>query len=170
MIFTPFFINSNLITNETSLRDYSSFMEAVAGNTGNSYITWALLKELDIKELKDEFHIQNIYNFDFSKSEKVSDFVNQNCSHVILILQDQIRIHESYGYKLPYDGIKNLLEKISLPVIVAGLGANSFTGFDPDFHNQLPKDLVEFLHYLSGRCNELGVRGNLRQKCLESSV
>ena len=164
--FSPFFINSNIVTNESSLCDYDSFMNAVAGNTGNSYITWALLKELGVKELKDEFHIQNIYDFDFVKNEKVSDFVNQNCTHVFLVLQDQIRIHESYSYKLPYEGIKNLLEKIKLPVIVAGLGANSFTGFDPDFHNQLPKDLVEFLNYLSKRCKELGVRGNFTAEVL----
>ena len=164
--FTPFFINSNLITNKSSLTDYNTFFNAVAGNTGNSYITWALLKELGISELKDEFHIQNIYDFDFSYTDKVAEFVNSNCSHVFLILQDQIRIQESYDYKLPYEGIKKLLEKINLPVIVAGLGANSFTGFDSNFHKQLPKDLIEFLHYLSARCNELGVRGNFTAEVL----
>lgn len=164
--FTPFFINSNLITSKSSLTDYDTFFNAVAGNTGNSYITWALLKELGVAELKDEFHIQNIYDFDFSKTEKVSDFVNHNCTHVFLILQDQIRIHESYGYKLPYEGIKNLLEKINLPVIVAGLGANCFTGFDLEFYRQLSSDLVEFLHFLSGRCSELGVRGNFTAEVL----
>lgn len=164
--FTPFFINSNLITSKSSLSDYDTFFNAVAGNTGNSYITWALLKELGISELKDDFHIQNIYDFDFSCTDRVAEFVNSNCSHVFLILQDQIRIHESYGYKLPYSGIKNLLEKINKPVIVVGLGANCFTGFDPNFHNQLPKDLIEFLHYLSARCNELGVRGNFTAEVL----
>lgn len=164
--FTPFFINSNLITSKSSLTDYDTFFNAVAGNTGNSYITWALLKELGISELKDDFHIQNIYDFDFSCTDRISEFVNSNCSHVFLILQDQIRIAESYGYKLPYKGIKNLLEKINKPVIVAGLGANSFTGFDPDFYRQLPSDLVEFLHFLSGRCSELGVRGNFTAEVL----
>ncbi|MDD7416106.1 MAG: polysaccharide pyruvyl transferase family protein [Spirochaetales bacterium] len=164
--FTPFFINSNLITNKSSLIDYDTFFNAVAGNTGNSYITWALLKELGIGKLEDDFHIQNIYDFDFSYTDKVAEFVNSNCSHVFLILQDQIRINESYGYKLPYNGIKNLLEKINKPVIVAGLGANCFTGFDSNFHKQLPEDLIEFLHYLSHRCNELGVRGNFTAEVL----
>lgn len=164
--FTPFFINSNLITSKSSLTDYDTFFNAVAGNTGNSYITWALLKELGISELKDDFHIQNIYDFDFSCTDRVSGFVNSNCSHVFLILQDQIRIAESYGYKLPYKLIKNLLEKINKPVIVAGLGANCFTGFDSNFHKQLPEDLSEFLHYLSHRCNELGVRGNFTAEVL----
>ena len=164
--FTPFFINSNLITSKSSLTDYDTFFNAVAGNTGNSYITWALLKELGVVELKDDFHIQNIYDFDFSCTDRVSEFINSNCSHVFLILQDQIRIAESYGYKLPYKGIKNLLEKINKPVIVAGLGANSFTGFDLEFYRQLPSDLVEFLHFLSGRCSELGVRGNFTAEVL----
>ena len=166
MKFTPFFINSNLITLEEYLASYDSLMGAVAGNTGNSYITWSLLKELGVSELGDEFHIQSIYDFDFAKADKVADFVNGRCSHVFLILQDQIRIAESYGYRLPYDGIKNLLEKIQKPVVVAGLGANSFTGFDSEFYKQLSPELVDFLHYLSGRCVELGVRGNYTAEVL----
>lgn len=164
--FSPFFINSNIVTSQDSLCGYDTFMDAVAGNTGNSYITWALLKELGVAQLKDDFHIQNIYEFDFEKADYVAEFVNANCTHVFLILQDQIRIAESYGYTLPYEGIKNLLEKIGKPVIVAGLGANSFTGFDSEFYKQLSPSLVDFLHYLSSRCTELGVRGNFTAEVL----
>lgn len=119
-----------------------------------------------IDELGDEFHIQKHIDFDFAKADKVADFVNERCSHVFLILQDRIRIAESYGNRLPYDGIKNLLEKIQKPVVVAGLGANSFTGFNSEFYKQLSPELVDFLHYLSGRCVELGVRGNYTAEVL----
>ena len=166
MLFQPFFINSNIITNKSSLISYDSFLTAIAGNTGNSYITYALLKELGISELKDEFHIQNIYEFDFSKIDETADFVNANCTHVFLILQDQIRIAESYGLLLPYENIKKLLEKIKVPVVIAGLGANCFTGFDKEFYKQLNPNLVDFLHYLSNRCSEFGVRGNFTAEVL----
>lgn len=119
-----------------------------------------------IDEVGYEFHIQSIYDFDFAKADKVADFVNERCSHVFLILQDRIRIAESYGNRIPYDGIKNLLEKIQKPVVVAGLGANSFMGFDSEFYKQLSPELVDFLHYLSGRCVELGVRGNYTAEVL----
>lgn len=166
MNFSPFFINSDFITNTSSLCDYKTFMNAIAGNTGNSYITWALLKELGVRQLKDEYHIQCIYEFDFSKTGSVAEFVNKNCTHVFLILQDQLRIEESYGYQLPYEGIKNLLEKIHKPVIVAGLGANCFTGFDTEFYKKLKPSTVDFMHYLSGRCLELGVRGSYTAEVL----
>ncbi len=42
---TPFFINSNIVTSEKEVCSYDEFMDAVAGNTGNSYITYSLIKE-----------------------------------------------------------------------------------------------------------------------------
>ena len=167
-MFRPFFLNSNFITSQKSLSDYKSLMTTIAGNTGNSYITYALLKELGISKLEDEYHIQSIHHFDFSKSDAVAEFINANVSHVFFILQDQIRIEESYGLKLPYNNIISLLEKIEKPVIVVGLGANCFTGFSPDFYKQLDESLVRFLHYLSNRCFEIGCRGEYTIDVLNS--
>ena len=44
--FCPFFINSNICLKKEDIADYDSFMRAICGNTGNSYITYALMKEL----------------------------------------------------------------------------------------------------------------------------
>lgn len=54
----PFFINSNIITSKDSLKSSDTFMSAIAGNTGNSYITYSLLKELGQTDLPDSYHIQ----------------------------------------------------------------------------------------------------------------
>lgn len=83
--FCPFFINSNICLKKEDIADYDSFMRAVCGNTGNSYITYALMKELGTP-LNPEFHIQNIYEYDFSNQATDLDKINNQCTHVFLIL------------------------------------------------------------------------------------
>ena len=67
-------------------------------------------------------HIPNIYEYDFKNADRDAEKVKGECTHVFLILQDQIRIEESYNLKLPYKGIISLLKKCGKPVVVAGLG------------------------------------------------
>ena len=167
-IFKPFVINSNICTNVSDVSSYDTFMDAVAGNTGNSYITWALLKELGCTVSSiDGHHIKNVYSYDFSKADEDLSTINNNCTHVVLVLQDQIRISESYNYRLPFSDLKSFIFKIKKPILIAGLGANSFNGYDPDFHTKLDKELVDFLSFLSTKCEEIGVRGEFTQDVLE---
>ena len=161
----PFFINSNICMEENDISSYKKFMTAISGNTGNSYITYALIKELFGGLIKIR-HIQNIYEYDFKNSAADIDYINNQATHVFLILQDQIRIAESYGLKLPYKEIMDFISKINKPVIIAGLGANSFNGFDPDFHKKLDPNLITFLKFLSEHCLEIGIRGTFTQEVL----
>ena len=150
---------------EQDVSSYPRFMSAVGGNTGNSYITYALIKEL-FGGLVPVRHIQNIYKYDFSNSAGDIDYINNQATHVFLVLQDQIRTKESYGLTLPYEGIKKIISQLNKPVIVAGLGANSFYGLDPNFHKKLSSQLVDFLKFLSEHCIEIGVRGAYTQEIL----
>ena len=165
MKIVPFFINSNICMNQNDISTYEKFMLSIAGNTGNSYITYALIKEL-FGGLVDIHHIQNIYEYNFDNSEKDIDYINNQATHVFLILQDQIRIQESYGLKLPYRKIMDFISKLNKPVIIAGLGANSFNGFDPQFHKKLDPNLIDFLKFLSDHCIEIGIRGHYTEEIL----
>lgn len=161
----PFFINSNIVTSLENVKDFSSFMNAISYNTGNSYITYSLIKEC-FNDIKSLHHIQNIYNYDFDNQEKDIDFINNVATHVVFVLQDQIRIHESYGLKLPYEKIKNFIKKINKPLIIAGLGANYFTSYNKDFYKMLSAELADFLQFLSEHCIKIGVRGYFTQEIL----
>ena len=165
--FKPFFINSNICLQKQDINSFENFMKSIAGNTGNSYITYALIKELmgDLSEIR---HIQNIYEYNFDKPDLEIDYINNEATHVFLILQDQIRLAESYGLKLPYEKIMNFISKINKPVIIAGLGANSFEGFDPDFHKKLDPNLITFLKFLSDHCIEIGIRGHFTEEILHN--
>ncbi|MBS4759862.1 MAG: polysaccharide pyruvyl transferase family protein [Clostridium sp.] len=161
----PFFINSNIWLKEFEYHSVEDILTPIAGNTGNSYITYAIIKTLT-GGLIDINHIQNIYTYDFSNQDKDIDIINNECTHVFLILQDQIRISESYGQKLPYEKIINFIKKLNKNVIIAGLGSNCFTGFDKEFYKKLNPELVVFLQKLSDYSEMIGIRGEFTQEVL----
>lgn len=161
----PFFINSNIWLKEFEYHSVEDILTPIAGNTGNSYITYAIIKTLT-GGLIDINHIQNIYTYDFSNQDKDIDIINNECTHVFLILQDQIRISESYGQKLPYEKIINFIKKLNKNVIIAGLGSNCFTGFDKEFYKKLNPELIVFLQKLSNHCEMIGIRGEFTQEVL----
>ena len=161
----PFFINSNICMRQEDISSYKKFMTSICGNAGNSYITFAIIKSL-FGGLTDIHHIQNIYEYDFNNYEKDINYINKESTHVFLILQDQIRIKESYGLKLPYKKIIDFISRTNKPIIIAGLGANSFNGFDHEFYKKLDPNLIYFLKFLSDRCVEIGIRGFYTQEIL----
>lgn len=166
----PFVINSNICITKGDIDSFDVYMNSIAGNIGNSYITWSLLKELgvEISSIANR-HIKNIYSYDFGcNQDQDLSLIENECSHVILILQDQIRVHESYGYRLPFKKLMNFLSHVKKPILVAGLGANSLQGFVPEFHKQLSKDLVDFLHFLSNCCVTIGIRGTYTEEILHN--
>ena len=155
--FKPFFLNSNLSFGRAGGDTVENLLRPAAGNSGNSYITYALVKTV-LGDFAGLSHIANVYEYDFS-SGRDAEFARAECTHVFLVLQDQIRIEESYGLRLPYENIVSFLKKCGKPVVIAGLGANSFGGFDPEFHKKLSPALVKFLREISGMCEKIGIRG-----------
>lgn len=156
----PFVINSNICTTQSDISNYSVMMDVISGNVGNSYITWSLLKECGCTLNVLEGHeIKSLHSYDFSNAERDLAMINEECTHVILILQDQIRVHESYGLRLPYTQLSDFISKIKKPILVAGLGANSLEGFVPHFYKLLDDEQVRFWRLLGEKCNSIGVRG-----------
>lgn len=167
--FVPFVINSNICVSSEDIVSFDSFMDAVAGNTGNSYITWALLKELGCSvESITNHHIQNIYSYDFNNADRDIEIIQNECTHIILVLQDQIRSSESYGYCLPFSPIISFLRKAQRPILVAGLGSNSLSGYDPDLYKKLSPDLIKFLKELGELTVSIGVRGYFTEEILHN--
>ncbi len=164
--FNPFFINSNIAFGKRKFSCLDDILVPVAGNTGNSYITYALIKTV-LGRFSEIKHIENIYTYDFSKSDIDIAYVKNECSHIFLVLQDQIRLQESYSLQLPYREIISFIKKCNKPLVIAGLGHNSFGEIDKDFHKKLSPDLVWFLRELSTLCSEIGIRGEITKEILE---
>lgn len=157
--FNPFFVNTNLCLEEKDVKNINSFKSAIVNNTGNSYIAYAMIKLLYGGLIKPN-EIKNIYQYDFSKSDKEIDFINNSCSHVIFILQDQIRVEESYGLELPFEKLTEFFKKIKKPLLITSLGANAFHGQENKLHKQLSRERIDFFKFLSDKTEVMGVRGN----------
>jgi len=162
--FKPFIINSNLCYEQDDIGTFDSFMQSIQFNIGNSYITYSLIKEL-CGRFKKVPHIQNIYYYDFANVDKDIDFINNNCTHVFFMIQDFIREIE---FPLPYEKLIDMFERINKPLIIAGIGANSFGGFDSKLHEKLKPVVVKFLKYISDRCVQIGVRGFYTEEVLNN--
>lgn len=153
----PFFINSRILFKTEIAPDFHEIFH-VAGNTGNCYITYSLIKEI-FGYVKEVPHIPLIRDYDFSRQEKDIEYINTECSHVFLILQDQIRAPEEMNDPLPLQAIMNFAEKLNKPLIVAGFGANVLSGFDSSLITRLSGEMINFLKFLSDHCECIGVRG-----------
>lgn len=167
----PFFINSNICTNVEDTDNLDAYLKSVAFNIGNSYPTISIIKQIQ-GGFVCPHHIQNIWNYDFSSQEKDIDIINNQCTHVFFMLQDQIRISEGYNQVLPFEQIKSFIKKINKPIIVMSIGANQYFDFDvnknkfidtriteKDFCKHLSSELIDFLHFLSEHTEILGIRG-----------
>jgi hypothetical protein len=97
--------------------------------------------------------INNIWDDDLQHR---AEQINEGYSHVLLFLQDQIRID---NYFSGWDRVNQLIEKIRVPIVAFSMGANSFTGWDPQLHKKLSPGLIRFLQLVSERTAVLGVRG-----------
>ncbi|AEM22072.1 hypothetical protein Bint_1453 [Brachyspira intermedia PWS/A] len=95
-IFNPFFINANLVINNDDIRNIEAFRKAVYHNIGNSYITYAFMK-LVCGGVYDAKRINDIYDYDYNNESDI-DYINNECTHVIFILQDHIR---AYALEFP---------------------------------------------------------------------
>ncbi len=178
MQFNPFFINSNICSEELDISNLENYLKAVAFNIGNSYPTWALLKQMAGGYFKPQ-HIKNIWHYNFDDMEKDIDVINNECSHCFLILQDQIRVVEGYNQVLPFDNLMKFLEKVNKPIVVLSLGVNQYFQFkdgkfivekelEKDFCSKLNPDLVKFLKFLSDKTELIGIRGHYTEEVLSN--
>lgn len=156
--FSPFFINANFCYSQQDCRSLDVFMDRVAGNTGNSYIAYAIFKIVFGKTVRVP-GINNLWSWDFADEDALAEQINRQHSHVFFCLQDQIRLSLSYGVKPDWARLNRFLLKLKKPFVVFSLGANAFPGDPEDWYRRLQPEFVRFLNILSEEAVSLGVRG-----------
>jgi hypothetical protein len=159
-----FFINSNICFPGDDL-NFDKFMYDISGNTGNSYITYSIIKLLYGKFQK----VDSIRNLWFYQSnQKDIDRINNEYSKVILVLQDNLRLHDSYLAHDIYTGLADFFKKIKIPVVVFSLGSNSFNNDWGTLHSRVNKGLIELLKVISDKTVYFGVRGEYTLEVLNN--
>lgn len=161
----PFFINHMMIFDPQKIHNAGDVMKGTSGNTGNSYITYSLVKEL--YNWNCDFRgIQNIWAYDYSQSERELDYINNEADTVFLNLQDHIRPVESQ-FSCDYEKLNDFVKKIKKQVNVIGIGANCLHGYDIEIYKRLPESLKNLLYTLADKTSYIGVRGEFTANVLE---
>lgn len=155
------FVNSNIFLPKDHLST-QNVMQNIAGNSGNSYITYSVIKMI-YGEFVDVNDIKNIWLTKYNKT--TAEEINKSYDKVILILQDNLRINDSYYKHDIYEDAIKFFEKIKLPIVVFSLGSNSF-GTKLNI-KKLKKSLIKFLQIISHKTESFGVRGEYTQEILE---
>lgn len=151
----PFVLNHN-----TSLRrdggapqtDIDHALRDIGGNSGNTYITYALARHTPLERLDG---VANIFANGAIASIDIDD-VNSRYTHVFLVLQDHLRL--SAG-NLPWQELAALIGKFRIPVVVFSLGANSFGESARELAEALPAEMVQAIRTIAGCSLSLGIRG-----------
>lgn len=147
-------------------------LKAINGNTGNSYITYSILKTLGIPtSLRKESHISNIWQ------DPLPDpgYINGNFNICLFTLQDQFQCElPSYIKQERLDEITSFLKKIKTPVVSYSLGTNfSMTqtlgkNIIPKKTNVIAKGFHGILKELSDKTESIGIRGHITEEALSS--
>jgi len=146
---TPYFLNANVIPPGSPATDSMAFFTAVATNSGNSYITYAMLKMIgkNTDYLNRDTAHQNLADAPLGAQE--IERINTQYTHVFFTLQDHIRPDAEERF---YRHACDALECLKLPVIAYSLGANGHV-------KALSPLQRRFLGLLSEKCAVIGIRG-----------
>ncbi len=158
----PFVLNHNTFlrpagTHQANLDD---LLRDIGGNSGNSYITYALSRFTSLDQLEG---IASIF-VDGAMDIIDVEHVNANFTHVFLVLQDHLRISNG---ALPWRQLARLLERFRLPVIVFSLGANSFGQTARELAAGLPSEMADAFRLIAKLSLSMGIRGSFTAEVLE---
>lgn len=162
--FKPYIMNSCLITKTEDFSSYYKMLSSLDNNSGNSYITYGLIKSLYGK-LVDIDHMNFLWTKQELNLDEELEKINAS-SHVFLILQDFIR-PANIDFRLDYQKIINYIKKINKPIIIPNIGVNGLK-YNKDFHKHLTPELKQFLYTISEHSEYIGVRGYLSKEVLSN--
>jgi hypothetical protein len=158
----PFILNSNLATITTSKHSHLDLSHAMAGNSGNPYITHAMLKSVGMHSslLHADQQVRNVWEDTLPDP----DWVNANYSHCFLTLQDQFQASRpNYIASGRIEAITRFVNALKIPLVTYSVGTN----FAPDdTSRRICDELCLLLQAISGKCASIGIRGEITNEAL----
>lgn len=144
-------------------------MDNISDNVGNTYILYAICKDLLGYVPNTINGIPNLFNSDLTKYN--TDDINNNYSYVIINMQDQLRRDISYypNTNEIFLKLNIFLKKINLPFIIFGLGSNCFN--PKNFNNivdELHQSQIDFLKIISSKSIFFTIRGKYTKILLDN--
>lgn len=159
----PFVLNHNVfrapVTQQFS--PLERVLSAIGGNSGNTYITYALARFADLDDLNG---VANAFSEEAIAAIDV-DAVNEAHSHVFLCLQDHLRVSAN---SLPWSALSNLISRIRIPIVAFSVGANAIDLPAQALAASLSPEMVQFFRLLGERAVSIGIRGHYTAEVLEA--
>ncbi len=156
----PFVLNSNLPDDRMPI-PFEQIMQEMAGNSGNTYITYSMLKTLGLSDsLTPQQHVKNIWREELPDAE----YINANYTHCLFTLQDQFQA-QIPNYIPPDKAfqITKFIDKLRIPLIAYSLGTN-FAAMDTV--RLVCPELHPLLNAISSKSVCIGVRGEITREAL----
>lgn len=100
--------------------------------------------------------------FKYSGANNFTEFVNQECTHLILTVANTLRLNDDNG--APFERLHSFLQNIEKPIVMFGLGVQSQTDITRDA--TLPPEAIRLMRFLAERSPAVGVRGEMTQTVL----
>ena len=166
-MFKPYFLNyCNHIENDS----IDNILDGIGGNIGNTYILHSIYSLLFKTPPKEVYGIANLFNITHEISTDKIIFINNNFTHILFNIQDQLRANISYypNTQLRFKLINDFLEKINIPIVVFGCGSNSHN-YNNRFSiiNELCEEQKLFCKLLSLKSKYIALRGEYTAKLFD---
>ena len=158
----PYFLNHNVyLKGHNQTPSIDAGLAAINGNSGNSVITQSIRHFIDMRE--GSVGVDNMWNINSFAHENI-DFINENFTHVIVNLQDQL---QESTVNHPWVALTQFIQKLKLPFIVFSLGANAVNQTSQHVAQRISSDCVQFYKTLSDKTVSLGIRGEFTANVLD---
>lgn len=133
-------------------------LESSYDNIGNSIHAEAPFSFWDRGdgEVVDARELRNKSNLTF---DECIDFANKNASHYILSAANFLLFQNfSDERRASYERLRLSLERLEIPLVILGIGAQAQDYWNPTDH-KIPPEAIEFMKFLGVKCSLIGVRG-----------
>ncbi|RUQ14378.1 polysaccharide pyruvyl transferase family protein [Corynebacterium genitalium] len=105
-----------------------------------------------------------------TSSGSFRDFVNQNCSHLVITMANFFRLGDhSPAMRQRYDYFSRALEGYEKPIVLFGLGSQAKTGVEVSA-DSLPPEGKNCLKTIMDKATAVSVRGPFTKRVMESVV
>lgn len=94
--------------------------------------------------------------------QNFAEFVNNECSHLVVTVANFLKLNDENGDR--YARFQSFLEKMDVPIVIFGLGAQAPS---QELDGTLPAEAIDLMKFLGDRSELVGVRGDFTARMFE---
>lgn len=157
----PFILNHNLSLHGSSRRSIDESLIDMNTNSGNSYITYSILKILSLPK-----HPTGVVNiFTCNPLEIDFDAINAEHTHAFIVFQDHLGSDWNH---VNWTNLSYIVSRIKIPIVVFSLGVRTMNATPAEVAESLSPDAVKFFQLLASKAVSIGIRGGITAEVMDA--